>query len=478
MSQRPISLTTRLMLSIGTVIIFVLLTFGWLVERSIKHHFVEQDVAELNAVAQALQHALLTLPPQPTLKALNTQLRQVVSTHNSVQFSITSNSEKETLSTADIDLISIARNTVPVSHITVDNVALWNAQDKSYRGAVLLSHTSNIVLSDTALPNQAAPQELKIIVAISTDFHQHFLDSFGFVLRLTTFLAGLISLIAIFIAVYQGHAPLRHMSREIQSIGSKQLSTRIDTRTVSAELAELASSFNTMLDRLENAFQRLSDFSGDIAHELRTPISNLKIQTEVALTQARTVQEYREVLYSNLEEYERMTKMLSDMLFLAQADNKLLKPELIKIALHDEISLLFEFFEALTDEHRIQLKLNTEHAYILGDRLMIRRALSNVLSNAIRYTPPNNTIKVTIHCDAKGTAVQIENPGSKIPAKHLEQIFERFYRTDPSRHRTSEGAGLGLAIAKSIMDAHHGTLSVQSSELSTLFEFYFPVIEQ
>src|SRR5690606_29828642 len=136
----------------------------------------------------------------------------------------------------------------------------------------------------------------------------------------------------------------------------------------------LATSFNGMLDRLEAVFRRLSDYSGDIAHELRTPITNLKTQTEVALSQSRSVEQYREILYSNLEEYERMAKMVSDMLFLAQADNKLLKPELVNIDLETEIRNLFDYFGAWAEERAVDLKLTGRQACVQGDRLMIRRA--------------------------------------------------------------------------------------------------------
>src|SRR3546814_15588448 len=128
-----------------------------------------------------------------------------------------------------------------------------------------------------------------------------------------------------------------------------------------------------MLERLENVFRRLSDFSGDIAHELRTPVTNLKTQTEVALSQARSVEQYREILYSNLEEYERMAKMLSDMLFLAQADNNLLKPELVKINIQAEMRNLFDYFGDWSEEHDVVLELVGTPAVIPGERMMIRR---------------------------------------------------------------------------------------------------------
>src|SRR5690606_12571945 len=189
-----------------------------------------------------------------------------------------------------------------------------------------------------------------------------------------TIVACLIAILATWFAVYQGHAPIRRISGEMRKIRSDQLHIRLEPHAVPAELVELAVSSNQMIERLEDVFRRLSDFSADIAHELRTPITNLKTQAEVALSQSRDVEQYREVLYSNLEEYERMAKMVGDMLFLAQADNNLLKPELVKIDLDAEVRILFDYFGAWAEERAVDLKLTGRQACVQGDRLMIRRA--------------------------------------------------------------------------------------------------------
>ena len=243
-----------------------------------------------------------------------------------------------------------------------------------------------------------------------------------------------------------------------------------------AELVELSISFNDMIERLEDVFRRLSGFSADIAHELRTPITNLKTQTEVALSQSRSIEQYREVLYSSLEEYERMAKMVGDMLFLAQADNNLLKPELVKIDLGAEMRNLFDYFGAWAEEREVELKLSGEQICVQGDRLMIRRALSNVLSNAIRYTPAGHTVNVTLESSMKVATIRVKNPGSVVPAEHLDRIFERFYRTDASRQRGVEGAGLGLAIAKSIVEAHSGKIHASSASEFTELRISLPAV--
>jgi len=229
-----------------------------------------------------------------------------------------------------------------------------------------------------------------------------------------------------------------------------------------------------MLARLEDSFRRLSDFSSDLAHELRTPVSNLMTQTQVALARARTADEYREILYSNLEEYERLSQMTSDMLFLAKADNGLIATRTEIVDLASEVERLFAFYEALAEERDVRLVLAGE-GRARADRDMLRRAISNLLSNAIRHTPQHGEIRVTIGEGRAGqTELSVENPGPPIAPEHLPRLFDRFYRVDASRRKESEGAGLGLAIAKSIIEAHGGSISASSAEGTARFAFTVP----
>jgi two-component system heavy metal sensor histidine kinase CusS len=221
-----------------------------------------------------------------------------------------------------------------------------------------------------------------------------------------------------------------------------------------------------MLTRLEDGFRRLSEFSSDIAHELRTPLSNLMTQTQVALSRPREPEAYRETLYSTLEECERLARMVTDMLFLAQADNGLIVPNREEVDLAAEVDDLFEFFEPLASEAGVGLARRGA-ARAAGDRLMLRRALANLLANAIRHTPRNGTISITLE-DVNGTRIRVENPGETIDPAHIPHLFERFWRADPARQ--GEGAGLGLAITKSIIEAHGGSITASSADHQTRFE--------
>ncbi|MFT0546198.1 Cu(+)/Ag(+) sensor histidine kinase [Allopusillimonas ginsengisoli] len=464
MKRRPASLAVRLTVSIGAVITVVLLTFGWIVERSINDHFVQQDVDELNAVVQALKYTLATLPPNIAPGELNERFANAVSGHHNAEYRISSDAGFQIYASPGSNLDRFARIARPVENITIETVGIWKDHGATFRGAVLR----------TAVDGLPGSNKLTIAVATGINFHLHYLESFRDYLRIITIAACLIAILATWLAVHQGHAPIRRISREIRKIRSDQLHIRLEPHAVPAELVELATSFNGMLERLEDVFRRLSHFSADIAHELRTPITNLKTQTEVALSQSRNVEQYREILYSNLEEYERMAKMVSDMLFLAQADNNLLKPELVKIDLEAEMRILFDYFGAWAEEREVGLEIVGRQVCILGDRLMIRRALSNLLSNAIRYTAAGDTVTVILGTTANNARVRIQNPGPIIPAEHIVHIFERFYRPDASRQRSGEGAGLGLAIVKSIIEAHGGQISANSTAQQTTFEIVSP----
>jgi two-component system heavy metal sensor histidine kinase CusS len=314
---------------------------------------------------------------------------------------------------------------------------------------------------------------LLAIAALDISHHEQFLSSFRKTLWTLVGLAACIVSFLGWATVKYGLTPLKTIREGAAAVTANRLDYRLSLASIPVELAELAITLNNMLERLQESFQRLKDFSSDLAHELRTPIANLMTQNQVALSRARSSQEYQEVLASNLEEYERLARMISDMLFLAQADNGLLVLSREKIELSKEVKELFDFYDALAEEKGIQLIL-TGTALMEGDKSMLRRALSNLLSNAIRHTPEQGAIQVMLaEVDGK-TQITVENQGEEIAVHHLPHIFERFYRADPSRHQNDTGAGLGLSIILSIIRAHGGDIHVQSAQGKTSFQIQLP----
>jgi two-component system heavy metal sensor histidine kinase CusS len=307
-------------------------------------------------------------------------------------------------------------------------------------------------------------------------FHLHFLTSFRRSLWLIMVLAGTVTLFAAWLGVRQGHRPVRALSKSLRTVQADRLFMRLDPLSVPRELQDLVVSFNLMLGGLEDSFSRLKDFSADIAHELRTPLTNIITQTQVGLSKPRSEEEYRELLYSNLEEQERLATMVNDMLWLAKSDHGLLKPELKWLDLASEAGAILEFFEALADEKNIHLRFEGEAPKVLGDQALLRRAMSNLLSNAIRHTQSGLQVKVQLATSNNvEVTLSVCNPGVEIPAAQREKLFDRFYRADPARVRQSEGAGLGLAIVKSIIEAHGGRVQVSSDKEITWFTLFLPL---
>ncbi|WP_246806656.1 heavy metal sensor histidine kinase [Neopusillimonas maritima] len=463
------SLTLRLTISIGAGISLLLLSFGWLIERSINNHFVDQDVDELNAARKSIESTIKLVAAGESIEFLKNRFASAISGHHNAEFLVADANGTAIYATPGGNLTPLLTDVVPTRVIDDNTVSLWTSNGQTYRSAVF----------ETISPTNQIQSPLKIALATEIDFHLHYLESFHAYLRWLTVLACLIAIVTTWFAVHQGHAPIRRISRQINAITSEQLHLRLETQGVPSELMPLAAAFNNMIDRLEDGFQRLSNFTGDIAHELRTPITNLTTQTQVALSRARTAMEYREVLYSSLEEYERMAKMVSDMLFLAQADNQLIEPEFTDIYLVNELLELADFFEAWSEARQVAIVVTgNKEITVAADRAMLRRALSNLISNAVRYTPAGNNVQAVVQTDKNGVTVSITNSGPTIPPEHLEHLFKRFYRPDPSRRRNGEGAGLGLAIVKSIVQAHGGQIKATSTNGITVFQIRFNTVDQ
>lgn len=460
--MRPLSLALRLTLFIGAALSLLLLCFGWWVERSIDAHFVQQDIDELKAINQSIQATLAQTKPTDSTPLLTQRFSEAISGHASAEFLIVDANGRKIYATPNSRLHPLINIFPKAPEVNDASVHLWQNGGKIYRTAVIQTSV-----------NYATPlAPFTIALAVDIDFHLLFLRNFYSYLHWLTLLACLLAIGATWIAIYQGHAPIRRISRQMNAITSEQLDFRLDTNDVPQELAPLATAFNTMIDRLETGFQQLSNFSGDIAHELRTPLTNLTTQTQVALSKSRTAGEYREVLYSNLEEYDRMRQMVSDMLFLAKADNQLIEPERQTIHVARELAELSDFFEAWAEEQKVTIDVQGESCAIAGDRSMLRRAFSNLLSNAIRHTPSGKKVAIEIRENHSHVIVSLSNPGNTIAAAHLPHIFKRFYRPDASRQRNGEGAGLGLAITQAIIEAHGGHVQVKSEQELTTFEVY------
>lgn len=452
--RRPPSLALRLTLLFSIAATLVFSAFGWILGRSIEDHFAIEDFRELDIIGQAVQRALAIPHDANDPAALASKFDDLLRGHHGAALYVLGPDRRVIFASPEPDLTSVVRmNTM-------------NLDEGEWEDA---NHTYRYILRriDASVGNGA----YTVAAALVVDHHLRFLEGFHGSLWLMIAASIVVMSLMGWVVVRHGHAPLHDIVMTIRRLSTDRLDTRLSPESVPTELIDLARSFNEMLERVEEAFQRLSNFSADIAHELRTPVATLMTQTQVVLSQARGVEEYREILYSSMEEYERMAQMIGDMLFLAQAENGLCRPSVVTVNLADEVQTLFDYYEAWAEERGVALTLEGT-AYVMGDKLMLRRALSNLLSNAIRHTDYGGTVMVDLAADESDVFIIVENPGIAIAPEHLPRLFDRFYRVDPSRQRG--GVGLGLAIVKSIIDAHGGKIEVMPAAGHTQFRITLP----
>jgi two-component system, OmpR family, heavy metal sensor histidine kinase CusS len=278
----------------------------------------------------------------------------------------------------------------------------------------------------------------------------------------------------------RGIRPVRKMAGTAARISPSTLNERLERSGLPSELSDLAATFNGMLDRLEDSFVRLSRFSSDIAHELRTPLQNLRGEAEVVLSKEREPGEYREILGSALEEYQRLSNLIDRLLFLARAENPQTQIQREELDLKKELGLLQDFYGLSAGESGIALRVEAPEGLRADlDRSLFQRAVGNLVENALKHTPAGGTVLLkTSNGDGK-VRVEISDTGKGIPPDQVSRVFDRFYRVDPSRSPSSGGAGLGLSIVKSIMDLHAGTVEIRSEpSKGTTVTLLFPPVHR
>jgi two-component system heavy metal sensor histidine kinase CusS len=285
--------------------------------------------------------------------------------------------------------------------------------------------------------------------------------------------AALLAAMLSYTLVQRGMRPLRRLAAQTASIGVASLSTRIEGHEAPPELDPLIVALNGMLDRVERGFTQLKQVSADMAHDLQTPIGNLLGQTEVGLNHPRDVLYYQRLLGSNYEELQRLSKMIANMLFLARSEHADNAIERKALPIADEFERVEEYFEGLAEERDVRLEWRGD-GLVWADPSLLRRALANLLANAVRYADPGSAISTVAEQMPEGTVIYVENRGPTIEPQHLERLFDRFYRVDESRQRSSESSGLGLSIVRSIMMLHGGSWHVASNEGVTRFTLIFP----
>jgi two-component system heavy metal sensor histidine kinase CusS len=338
----------------------------------------------------------------------------------------------------------------------------------------LADHPYPLKVLLTELPAKDQRPPLRFMIGIDTEtFHetQH---------NLLIALIGL-AIVGVLMASALGYwvariglKPLIKLSHEAQRLAPPLRAGRLRLSPLPPELEQFVDSFNSTLERVEQAYSRLESFNADVAHELRSPLTNLIGQTQVALTRGRSAEHYFEVLQSNLEELERLRSIINDMLFLASADQGNKATKLTSTSLADEVATTLEYLDFILEDAQVEVQVSGD-ALVQIEVAHLRRALINLLSNAVQHTGAGQVIEVRIEVEEHQVSIGVANPGSPIASEHLPRLFERFYRVDASRSNSGNNHGLGLAIVKAIALMHGGDVFVRSDRGMNTFGIYLPV---
>ncbi|MFV0481165.1 MAG: heavy metal sensor histidine kinase [Campylobacteraceae bacterium] len=446
------SLLFKLILLISLSIIVIFLLSQFYIENSIKNHFVEFDKYELrltsNLIKKALQNSensehniddILQARPNIFLYILNSKNAQVYFTNMK-----------------DYNLLPFIEDSAKKSNFVFDELQLWQNEDDFYR-----------VFASSF-------EEFKIFVGMNINYHEFYIKELKIKLWTIATLSCFVAILICFLVVRYTLLPIKTTSKKIEQITSKKLNTRLDENDTITELQSLANSFNFMISNIEDMFKRQAKFSDDIAHELRTPISNLTTQTQIILSKNRDKEAYKEALYSNLEEFRRMSNMVNDMLLLSMCENRN-DLETTSVNLSNEIAVLVEYYEDIAKEQQVSFEMDfDESLHVKANRELLQRALSNLLLNAIFYAKKDSTILLSVKKSEKEAIFEISNRVYEpLSSEKLNKIFDRFYKLDSSRQKNLSGSGIGLSIAKSIIKLHGGDIFAFIKEDMITFRVVF-----
>lgn len=433
----PGRLSLRLALLVGALGALLALALGAMAHWNLGRELEARERENLQLKLEQIRHSLeddLDLRSDPAVQAHALQDQLVA--HSGLHLSILdSRSGQPLMSFGDQAAASVAANRALLARLQADA-----------RQPVFQSWSTG---NDQRLLSIGASMRMKngtpvqVLLSSERNADERLLDGF---LRATLlalpFLLPLIALAAWWV-VRAGLEPLNRFRRVAAQVSPQDLSYRIPEQNLPRELDSLARSFNHMLGRLEDGVRQLSQFSDDLAHELRAPICNLLVRNQVLLSQHRDGAAYREALESDAEELERLSRIVTDMLFLVQVDNPAIQAQFGCVALHEQAAKVIDLYEMVAEDKGVELRLSG-NGFAHGDNLMIQRAISNLVSNAVRHTPQGGRIDVRIGERAGHTEVRVSNDGPGIPPEYLPHLFERFYRRrtpdwSPGRHRPGTG---------------------------------------
>jgi len=449
------SITARLALLFALALATLSLAAGGYLYHALTLDLTSRDENELHGKMALAIEALTRLDSLEAVDTRNSELAHIVVGHDRLTLYVTGADDRLLFATGHPRIAASARAALlesaqPQMFAThPDSVRALGSRAALRSGATV----ALFIESNTAETDRLLAGHLREIV-------------------LAVLLSAVLGLGAAYAIARSGLRPLREMADTAKLISVEQLDQRLSVESAPAELRELAGAFNAMLQRLQDSFTRLNEFSSDLAHEMRTPISNLIGHTQVVLSRNRSADDYRAALESNMEEFERLSRMVGDMLFIARADNAQTRVTKLPVDLRAVALKMQQFYEPILAEKEVSLSVNGD-GRIDAEPLMIERAVSNLVSNAVRHAEQGSEITIHIQDGQRATTLEVSNRGQPIQPEVKGRLFSRFAHADTDGR--SDGIGLGLAIVQSIMKLHNGAVTVDSSAHGeTRFVLSFP----
>ncbi|ASV39698.1 two-component sensor histidine kinase [Pseudomonas sp. NS1(2017)] len=463
--RRHYSLTLRLALIFALLAFALLTTLGVALYRELERELIKRDDAALISRVDQLRNLLNDSNTVDLIRTKPELFQNMLGNRESI-LSIAAPGQTPllTVNPGNIDLPSVPP--VPKNHeLTFADVHHF----PSINGVPFATVAASIDSGDLG--------SLQVTTGRLMTERTAMLASYRLSVYILASIAAIILAVAGYLLVHRGLVPLRRLARHAQGIGVGNLAERLDSHGAPKELLPMIDAFNTMLERLAKGFVQLGQVSTDMAHELRTPINNLLGETQVALQQNRSIESYQQLLASNVEELERLARMLDNMLFLARTDPASALRQRQELNAADEVERIADYFEGLAADRDISIRAEGD-GVIWAEPMLLRRALANLCANAIKYGAPSTELVIRAIPDAGGIHLKVSNRGETIATEHLPRLFERFYRVDESRERSAQSNGLGLSIVATIMQLHNGQYSVSSEAGVTCFDLFFPKREE
>ncbi|MFS2160038.1 heavy metal sensor histidine kinase [Pseudomonas sp. Pseusp122] len=449
------SIALRLSGMFALVALLVFLLIGWALYLQVDKGLGRLPAAELDARYSVLESAVTRYGNPEHWAKINAKLKLLSEEDKRIHFWVVSDNPQYEFGNPDALIRRFATGPTGMHDLQLP--------DREFPLKVLVSQ----------FPAKDQRPPLRFLIAIDM---QTFWDTQHRLLMALISLAAIGILLASALGYWVariGLKPLVSLSLEAQKLAPPRLSGRLQLSSLPPELDQFVTSFNSTLERVEQAYSRLESFNADVAHELRSPLTNLIGQTQVALTRGRSAEHYFEVLQSNLEELERLRSIINDMLFLASADQGSKATELTCASLAEEVATTLDYLDFILEDAQVRVEVHGD-ASVPIEKAHLRRALINLLHNAVQHTGPGQVIRVDIHGGDQQASVGVTNPGSAIADEHLPKLFERFYRVDASRSNSGANHGLGLAIVKAIALMHGGSVFVRSESGINTFGITLP----